>query len=275
MIPICIVTRNRHTVLDITLRSLSASDLPDDQVLVIFDDASDNTMTQRYLYTKEQVPLLTTWPNNKHWREAGLGTISSRKHGLGIDEKIMVVRFGTRPTGVVNASCRAFREMIERHGTERGIIIVQDDVVFCRDWLSAMRDAEKHPENTQRPVGLIAGCWLNKRNPTKRTPMTRVVHGGPTAQCLYVTEAGIRAVLPWASQVHTITQGFDNKFCAHVRGQADIYRMHPAVCQHIGVRSLVRPWWKWSRWHAKGRIDFSACGPFQLADDVRAFAWKI
>jgi len=271
MIPIGIVTRNRHTMLDVTLRSLSASDLPADQQVVVFDDASNQQSTKDYLYTDKPVFVGASWPRSQRWRDMDLDQVRSRNKSPGLDGKVRVIRLGRGPSGVVNASCQAFCRMVESFGRDHGIIIMQDDVVFNADWMARMTTAAQEPEPNRRPVGLVAGCWINKKNSQKRSPMTYVPHGGVTAQCYYVTPEGIKAVLPWASRRHNMRMGFDNKFCAHVRSACDIYRMHPAVCQHIGLASLVRPSWRWTRWHSKGRVDFSARGPFPLAATVRSF----
>ena len=55
MIPIAIVTKNRHQYLDITLRSLSATTLPNDQAIIVYDDASDDKDTIKYLYSNDDV----------------------------------------------------------------------------------------------------------------------------------------------------------------------------------------------------------------------------
>jgi len=273
MPPIGIVTRDRHAMLDLTLRSLSATALPADQAVVIFDDASSQEVTLRYLNTDKPVNVARTLPlGSRHWRRFVGRNVQYRENATGISGKIHVERLGDRPKGVVNASCQAFTWMVNKFGRDQGIIMVQDDVVFHEEWLQRLQAAEREPQGNERPIGLIAGCWINKKNVEQRRPMTLVPRGGVTAQCYYVTPAGIDAVLPWASQWHQLTRGFDNKFCAHIRNGADVYRMHPAVCQHIGIASLVRPGWSWYRWNAKGRIDFSGHGPFAMASDVRSFA---
>lgn len=272
MIPIGLVTRDRHPILDVTLRSLSATALPPDQVIVIFDDGSTSKATQNYLYTNKPVSVLRRWPTDSpHWQQYVGRNIGSRETAQGIDGKIDVIRLAKKPLGVVTASCRAFTWMVERFGAEQGIVMVQDDVVFHERWLERLQAAEREPEeNARHPVGLIAGCWINK-HVLKRKPMALVPKGGVTAQCYYVTPAGVKAIAPWAARTHNFSKGFDNKFCASIRGRADVYRMHPAVCQHIGLESLVRPSWSWHKWTSKGRIDFSAKGPFALGDDVRSF----
>jgi len=273
MVPICIVTRNRHHLLDITLRSLSASDLPDDQVLVIFDDSSNDPHTQRYLYTDQPVGVYTQLPSGPGWEAMGLSAVVPRRVANGLKDRVLVVKLGAQPMGVVNASCRAFSLMVEMFGPERGIIMCQDDVVFNSDWFTRMNDAQNYPNpEATRPIGLITGCWLNREDKVRRIPMSLVPEKGITAQCYFVTPAGVKAVREWARHAHNLDKGFDNKFCANVRiGGADVYRMFPAVCQHIGFHSIVRPTWRWHRWSAKGRVDYSTEGPFPLAHDVRKF----
>ena len=272
MTPICIVTRNRHAILDVTLRSLSASDLPEDQVLIVFDDGSDHPVTLKYLYSDTVVPVYHRWPaSGKYWQSM-LGDVKSKPSSAGLSGRVRVVRMSKRQRGVVNASCDAFYRMVRKYGPEQGILILQDDAVFNTDWFRRLQAAEQKPVQDGRPVGLIAGCWINKGNAEhRRAPMTLVPNGGVTAQCYYVTPAGIAAVMPWASKEHAINKGFDNKFCAAVRESTDIYRMHPAVCQHIGTTSIVRPQWAWHKWNSKGRVDFSARGPYPLAEHVRSF----
>lgn len=271
MPPIAIVTRNRHSVLDVTLRSLSASKLSVDHPLLIFDDGSDDPQTLKYLYEDQPIQLKSFWHRDiANWGNV-FGYMPYKPVATGIAGKIRVIRLGTQSQGVVRASCAAFRQMVQKFGPERGILMVQDDVVFNDDWFERLQDAERKPVQGRRPVGLICGCWLNKPERSARRPMALVERGGITAQCYYVTPAGIAAVLPWACQSHNFDKGFDNKFCEAVRTQADVYRMVPAVCQHIGVSSLVRPYWKWTQWTRRGRIDYTASGPYPLAKDVRHF----
>jgi len=277
MVPICIVTRNRHHLLDITLRSLSASDLPPNQVLVVFDDASDDPNTQRYLYTDEQVSVYTQVPASTGWSAMGLDDVKPRRVAQGLKGRVLAVPLGVTPQGVVNASCRAFSLMVEMFGPEHGIIMCQDDVVFNADWFTRIYDAQNYPNpESSRPIGLITGCWLNREDMVKRIPMSLVPEKGITAQCYYVTPAGVAAIRDWAAHAHNLDKGFDNKFCAYMReGGADVYRMYPAVCQHIGFTSSVRPKWKWYRWSQKGRVDYSTEGPFPLTDDVRKFESEV
>ena len=133
MMPIGIVTRNRHKYLDVTLRSLSATRMPEDQKVVVLDDASDNPHTKRYLYTDKFVELKEQWPNTPEWKRIGLNVVRSRDKGKGLKGRVKVVRLAQRPQGVVNGSCAAIRKMMELFPKEcanEGLIMLQDDVVF-------------------------------------------------------------------------------------------------------------------------------------------------
>jgi hypothetical protein len=274
--PIGVVTRNRHKLLDVTLRAISAT-VPVATPVVVFDDASDSKDTLAYLYTDQKVRLSMSWPNDDGWRMMGLHTIKAKGRGLGICSKIHVCRLSDERLGVVNASCLAFVWMVRKFGRERGILMVQDDVAFVEGWFDAIREAAQHPRgDRQQPVGLVCGCWLNKSNKEKTMPMTYTPKGGITAQCYYITPEGIDAVLPWASELHSLDRGFDNKFCAHVRSNgADVYRMHPAICQHIGIQSTVRHGRGWCKRGVKGRVDYSCTGPYPLAKYVRNFKKEV
>ena len=276
MTPICIPTHNRHRFLDVTLRSLSASGVPDETPLIVYDDASKDAGTQQYLYTDRKVLLDIIWPD-KGWRESGLGDVRAKFKGRGIASKIEVVRLGMQQLGVVRASQAAVRQTVERYGRKHGIIIVQDDVVFTPGWYQKLLEAAKHPaENYENPVGIVAGCWINKTGKGFNSPMTLVPRGGITGQCFYATEAGLDAIWPWLTAEHGLNKGWDNKFCAYTRtGGADVYRIFPGVCQHIGIQSLVRPVWRWNRWHKRGRVDYSTPGPYPQSKYVLPFVPKV
>jgi len=273
MIPIAIPTRNRHKYLDVTLRSLSATNLPADQVIIVFDDASDDKETMKYLHTDETVELHQSWQGGPKWHQIGLGTVVSRSRGPGLKGRVEVIRLGDTKSGVVNASCQAITQLYERFPADidaNGMLLIQDDVVFNDDWLGRML-AQSLTADEWEPVGMLAGACINRTNKKRESP-TFVPERGITAQCNLLTPAGLFGVLPWAQKWHDVWTGFDNKLCAAVRrGGAGVYRCYPAVCQHIGIVSGVRPSWKWRRMHPKGRIDYSAKGPYPLAADVRAF----
>jgi hypothetical protein len=267
--PIAIVTRNRHTYLDITLRSLSASRLPRDQALVIVDDASDDPATRAYLYTNEPVDVRQRWPRNRAWIGAGLNVVLSREMARGIAGRITVLRIGQKAQGVVNASCAALRFLKEECGGANGMVLLQDDVVFARDWLRAIQRAL--PACAKKPPGLIAGMRLNVANPERQSP-TFIPRDGLTAQCYYLTPQGVEAVTPYVARKHRAQTRFDDSLCAAVRrAGSGVYLMYPPVCQHFGLQSLVRPEWDWLIRTPLGRVDLDATGPFVVGNRIRGF----
>lgn len=271
MIPIGIVTRNRAAYLDVTLRSLSGTLLPPNQRVIVFDDASDGDKTLQYLYTDKPTDLRYNWPTNHRWRQLGLHCVQSRHNAPGLQGLVEVVKLGDKPQGVVNGTCKAIQIMRERFPNSRGLLMLQDDVVFKKDWRLKMLRAARLA--SQRPVGLVCGMWSNKR-PKAKAAVGQVCirKGGITAQCYYITPQGLEAVDSWIKEHHQLSAGFDNKFCAAMRtGGATVYLVRPAVVQHIGIVSHVRPKWKWTRLNPKGRIDYSARGPYVMAAEVRSF----
>jgi hypothetical protein len=272
LVPIGIITRNRHAYLDVTLRSLSATRLPDDQALVLFDDATDDRTTLAYLYEDRPVDVSHRWPRDREWLRAGLDVIESRAYARGMGDDMEVIRLGNTPLGVVNASCAAARFLIERYGYGQGIVLLQDDVVFTTDWLESIVTAAGRC--APLPPGLIAGMRLNVANPDRQSP-TFIPRDGLTAQCYYLTAAGLEAARAYLYAKHRARQRFDDSLCEAVRrGGLGVYVMYPPVCQHFGIQSLVRPEWDWRVKTPRGRIDLDAAGPFVLSDCIRPFAGR-
>lgn len=270
--PICIVTRNRHKFLDITLRSLSAT-VPPEQQLVVFDDASDDPETLRYLYSADWVDLTLQFPVNDFWQRTGLTAVRSRERGQGVAGRVEVIKLAESRLGVVGASCRALCLMTEKYGEKHGINICQDDVIFNKNWLPRMAKALQAIHD--RDAGLVCGCWINSKFPASKRALALIPSKGVTAQCYYVTPAGLVAMHDWLRQDHSERTGFDGRFCGTMRAAGKhVYKIFPAVCQHIGYKSNVRPHWKWTRRGSKGRIDYSAKGPYPLAIEVNAFEEK-
>lgn len=252
-----------------TLRSLSATDLPDDQRLTVFDDASNDPLTRDYLYTTRKVDLRRLWPTNRHWRDNGLQRINSRV-GHGLDGTVPVLRLSESPLGVVLGGVTALRLLLAKC-PDGPVVLLQDDVVFRQDWLTRIEVAAACIAEGDPPPGLIAGCDIN-RELSGSCPMFLAAHGGLTAQCVYLTRAGLHAIRPWLEHPPTVRKGFDNHLCRAVRSAGlGVYLMNPGVCQHFGVDSAVRPHWPWHIWGPQGRIDNTAKGPFVLAPTVRSF----
>lgn len=276
MQPIGIVTRNRAPYLDITLRSLSATQLPEGQFLTVYDDASDSGSTRDYLYTERPSDFGLALPNNAAWQRAGLSMVRSRQAAPGLAGRINVVPLGVSSSGVMQASCRAL-SLLTANYPNQAVVLLQDDVVFSADWMQALQDeAARRICFGARPApGVICGCDIN-RELTGPSPSFLAPHGGITAQCYYFTAAGATALQDWLRHPPSERVGFDNKLCAAIRAAGlGVYLMTPGICQHFGVTSLVRPKCRWTWLGAAGRVDQTAQGPFVLAPDVRPFPFAV
>jgi hypothetical protein len=272
MTPIGILTRDRVGYLDVTLKSLSASYLPDTSPLVVFDDASEQSHTEAY-YTGQAVPLQhTRWP--KWHNDLGIDPVI-KTAGLpqGIGGLVTVVRLSTQPLGVVNGSCLAICQMFERYPEADGVFLLQDDVIVNADWCTRMLEIANDRSLFDRPLGLLAGIKLNQRvRFTGSEP--KVINSGITAQCLYMPREAYAKLLPlYLQKHHTIKKRFDDTFRRAV-SDAGFWAgtIYPYCCQHIGAVSIVRPGKQWQV-GSKGRVGYYAAPPYAIGTTVRPFPW--
>lgn len=267
--PIGILSRNRVAYLDATLRSLSATQLPDGVSVRVFDDASDDPTTLGYYNSAARTLLNYGWPADKHWISRGFAVLPN---GLipstGIVDKVVVER-SRNSRGVVGASCDAIRRLFAAT-TADGVFLLQDDVLFNADWYSRMLDtvARSH-EFTDKPVGVLAGIKLNTTLPVK--PGQLAIPSGITAQCLYISRQAFDSV-PFFASPPNVKQRFDDLLRRSV-GKAGMWGgvIYPFVCQHIGVKSLVRPHKRWTV-GSTVRVGLYSIPPYAMSDEVRQ--WK-
>jgi glycosyltransferase involved in cell wall biosynthesis len=273
--PIGIVTRNRIAYLDVTLRSLTATELPAGQPLIVYDDHSDDEATKRYLYGSEPVDCGRGWPRkNPWWRKMGLNILNERNvvpHGLAGKVRVETLD-ANRKIGVVNASCRAIVKMFAEFPDAPGVFLLQDDEIFNANWYNRMLETAGKP-TPNGVLGMLSGCRLNKPARDKDKAKSVVfLSKSTTAQCLYITRAGFDGARGWLEGHHKENTGFDNHICKHIRrGNHTVCLIQPFVCQHIGIVSLVRPKVTWTSRGQKGRVGYSARPPYALADHVKQF----
>ena len=273
MIPIGIVTRDRVAYLDVTLRSLSATDVPPDTTVTIYDDHSVEDPTRRYYRSNEVVAVATHWPSSPLWCDQGFGIISDDYvRPVGIAGLVRVRQLGTnKPLGVVNASCRAICHLFETNPDSPGIILLQDDVLFKADWYTRLTGTVENSQLFSRlPVGLMAGLKINYRvkDDDRELP---AIQSGITAQCLYISRAAFTALPHYFQKHHRISKKFDDTLRRAIIGTG-LWAgcIYPFVCQHFGIQSLVRPDRKWMQGR-KGRIGFYVHPPYALAAKVSCF----
>ena len=267
--PIGILSRNRAAYLDATLRSLSATQLPDGISVRVFDDASDDATTLGYYTSSTRTLLNYGWPADKHWIARGFAVLPN---GLipssGIVDKVVVER-ASSPKGVVIASCNAIKQLFDAT-TADGVFLLQDDVLFNVNWYSRMLDTvTRSREFTDKPVGVLAGIKLNH---TLRAAAGQIaIPSGITAQCLYISRQAFDSV-PFLTRPPNVKQRFDDLLRKSVE-QAGMWGgvIYPFVCQHIGVKSLVRPHKRWAV-GSTVRVGLHSIPPYAMSDEVRQ--WK-
>jgi len=273
MIPIGILTKDRVPYLDITLRSLSATTLPPDIRVTLYDDGSSHPHTLSYYNTRDAVPVSVKWPTDLNWRMHGLDLITrEERKPVGIQGQLPVqfVPLGGSQ-GVVYSSCWAISDLFTKHPEAAGAFLLQDDVLFNANWYDRMlQTVDKIGKQTGRPVGLLAGMKLNQlfRHPQLKQGF---IESGITAQCLYVSRIGFEACNVFFEARHTIKMRFDD-YLRRAMAAKGMWAgcVYPFVCQHFGITSLVRPARIW-RNSAGGRVGYHSKPPYVLAESVRDF----
>ena len=137
--------------------------------------------------------------------------------------------------GVVNASCMA----IKNYMTDAGMILLQDDILMTANWY----------KNLLVEADLVAGMTLTSGFPY-------------TAQCLYLSKKLYDTCFEWFNAWHNETSNFDGMlFNMAAEKGLKIELISPAVCQHIGVVSLVRVNRPWRTPKGKYRITYDLLDP--------------
>jgi len=269
MVPIGIVTRNRVQYLDVTLRSLSATDLPTDVPVTVFDDVSDNPFVKRYLTSNARLNMQRNWPGHATWRKAGLAVIQQADGPpKGVNGRVHWQSLGNTPRGVVEGSCEAVRRMFKAHPDAPAVILLQDDVIFNANWYERLCVTAQTHEFPQ-PLGVLSGCKLNQVYSALKgqKSLPPVLASGITAQCLYITRAAHNKLDMFKLPQRQRKQ-FDDMLKRRVSNNgmwAGV--ILPFVCQHFGVQSQVRPTRTWSS-RKNGRIGFYAYPPYVVAKEV-------
>jgi len=271
MIPIGILTHNRPVYLDVTLRSLSATDLPTKLPVVVYDDGSDDPAARRYLDSSDSFVVEHQWPMTPRWRAARLDILEDNPRLHGIANAVEVVRVEPSPAGVVLGSCFAIRDLFHRVENAPAVILLQDDVLLKVDWYRRLTKQLGHSLRPDHTQGLVAGMHIDARlhRPIMKTTAVRV----STAQCYLVTRALYDRLQGWFERIDHERTAFDGSLCrlAHRFG-FEVQLIHPYVCQHIGVVSKVRPAWEFHTCnYGRGRLGRGASPPYSLARGVRVF----
>ena len=233
MIPIGIVTKDRVGYLDVTLKSLSGTAIPESVSVTLFDDGSIDPKTLRYYDTQEAIADQTNWPDSEVWnRTLGLDIVRSQHPIVGINGCLPIVRFG-QPAGVVNASLRVIGHLFENNLEAPWAILLQDDVVFKADWYQRLTSAALNFCVEGGRPGVIAGLTINgKKRGTSNEE--HLFSSKVTAQCLCISRELYSEQKSFFDSPHASKKQFDGM----LRNQAEkagfwVGSLLPFVCQHI------------------------------------------
>jgi len=262
MIQIGILTRNRGVYLDATLRSLSATRIPREAPVIVYDDASDDPLARRYLDTTDVFPVEHCWPRCAAWTAAGLDFLPDNPTLRGIADRVEVVPVGRTAVGVANASYFAIRDLFSRSPDTPGVILLQDDVVFTANWYERLVGQVGRVFQVGRRQGIVAGMHLDhrqKRRITRTSPVRFC-----SAQCCLITRELFEDQRAWFDRTDHEPRNFDKWLCKLLRTKGfELHLLYPYVCQHIGVVSKVRPnaaFYRDDR--ALGRVGLGASGSY-------------
>jgi glycosyltransferase involved in cell wall biosynthesis len=256
-VPICLRTRNRPVYLDCTLKSLWASDLPEDVQLCVMDDCSDDALTRQYLFTNDEIvlPQPHIWPNSLEWQTC-VGALFPVKKLKGIQERVEVVQPTTRK-GVRGGIFYCIDYMFSRHIDHDEIIVIEADSLFHKDWYAITMDAYFACRNLAGPNGSSLGllsCYDRKGSDVHRNgwgwrsvkPLSggRWGCGNGIGGVMYlVTRSFYNAAHKAMKATYDPSQRSGDTM---LQAQCGIHKYNiavtvPTMCQHIGVESLAWP----------------------------------
>jgi glycosyltransferase involved in cell wall biosynthesis len=260
--PIAVRTRNRPVYLDVTLKSLWASQLPDDADIIVIDDCSDDPEALRHLNTDEKFKLEKpcTWLPEGHPKWEGyVGRIADVNSLNGLKSRIEVVR-PERKKGVRGCLFWGIDYMMTRFPDAEGIIMIEADIVFNAEWYTATCHAYDRVMLGSGPNGPDLGlltAYDRKGKTTKKGANDGCVWRGVTKRadgrwnCINGI-GGVMYVVTRSFYEHSIgsfkkihpasSRGGDTMiqgFCANANHS--IAATVPSYCQHIGITSLAWP----------------------------------
>lgn len=258
--PIIVRSRNRPVYLDVTLKSLTASNIPDGVDLVVMDDCSDDEVAKRYVETDEiiELPDPCNWlgPDNKKWK-GNVGNIVPVKQLVGIKSRYEIVQPEKRK-GVKGGVFWAINYMFEHYPDAQAINCIEGDAVFNADWYEATVKGWRDKRDVKGPngdhLGLLS-CYDRKQK-NRKGKMRSVwrslrklssgrwncgngiggVHYLVTREFWEKCEKGFHKEYPPGARAgDTMIQGM----CAN--SDFSIACTAPSYCQHIGIESTAWP----------------------------------
>lgn len=257
-VPIAIRTCNRPVFLDLTLRSLFASDLPNGQSVVVIDDCSNEEIAKKYLFTDDEIELATPyqWPNNSAQWKNHVGYMKEVSKMKGIKSRIEVMQPKTKK-GVKGHIFWCIDQMFMRFVNSQEIIIIEADVIFHKDWYNAVMNAYgkckigKGPNGNKlglltcydrkgkRIVNDYSWAWRSVRKQGNRWNCGNGIGG-----CMYlVTRMFYEASnSDFKKSYNPAQRAGDTQLQACCgNSQCNIAVTVPSLIQHVGVQSLAWP----------------------------------
>jgi len=272
-VSIAITTRNRYRYLDATLKSLSGSNLPEDVPVTVYDDASDDGDTLAYYQIDHALYDGYVWTRRKEFLEITGGTLSiSNGSVVGISNRV-TVNGAMSQGGVNNNSRRAISSEFHYRPNVDAVILLQDDMLFKLDWFSKMlfhAGTDVHLE-TKPSAGqaILSGC--NTANAGRIRKL--VIHneqGVVSSTCILIHRKFWMEALTFFGNTTTKRIGWDGELCRQALDMGyEVHSLNPAVAQHIGIESLVRP----NIDYYKGlcRINKTVKPPYAFQNRIRNF----
>ncbi len=232
-VPIGLRTRNRPVFLDTTIRSLEASG--NFKEVTILDDCSKDPIAVRHLNTNDIIKIRHEWPTSEMWLE-NVGCLEDIHQIKGVKNRYRVLTPDKR-VGDCGGLFWCVNEMFKLYPYAQMILLIEADVVFCKDWYRLMLEAYKMKPD----VGFVLGfdMWGSQ------TPDCVNLDVNPfdmTAQLLLVSRK-----LTAKSKAFRLTYDVDKKAgdtelkYACIAERMDYAKTSPSVCQHIGHHSSTRP----------------------------------
>jgi len=286
--PIIVRSRNRPVYLDVTLKSLTASNIPNGVDLVVMDDCSDQKEAKLYVDTDDiiRLPEQCMWlgPGHGKWKTY-VGDIQPVEQLVGIKSRYNIIKPESRK-GVRGGVFWAINYMFEHYPHAECINCIEGDAVFNADWYEASVMGWRARKNLKGPngdrLGLLS-CYDRKGKNTgaqmgvawrslRRMSSGRWNCGNGIGGVHYLVTREFWEHSKKAFQVKhnagaragdTMLQGF----CANA--DFSIAVTTPSYCQHIGIESTAWPAKGWR--YTKG---FKKPFAFEVRDkEDMAFSW--
>jgi len=255
MIPIAIRTFERPFFLDITLKSLLASKIDQNQEIIIFDDCSQSEEANDYLFTNKEINIKNPIININFW-ETYVGQKQTHIKIVGLNNKITIIRPNKRK-GVRGFIFWIINYMMENFPEADRIHIIEADCVFNENWYLLSKkyyDDYKTIKNKNGDhIGLLS-CYDRKCNKPDVSPgfRFRVVekkdhtynfsNGIGGVHYLISRELYNRATPSFTKEYYIHSKSGDTELqSVCLNNNCTISVTAPSLIQHIGIESTAWP----------------------------------